>query len=61
MLGFSLALMLIPILISLWVCRSVAKKKGLSQRYWQVMALIFGPLAIPFVLFAKPASEKKEP
>lgn len=50
----SLLLILIPFGISLWVCHTVAKKRGLNLRFWHVMALMFGPLAIPFVFLAKP-------
>jgi len=50
----SLLILFIPIFVSLWVCHTVAKKRGLNQRFWQMMALIFGPFAIPFVFLAKP-------
>ena len=56
----SLALIFIPIVISLWVCHSVAKKRGLNRRYWQMMAIIFGPFAIPFVFLAKPPKDKAD-
>ncbi|MBL7003144.1 MAG: hypothetical protein ISR69_03860 [Gammaproteobacteria bacterium] len=49
----TLLLIILPIVISLWVCRTQAKKKGLSTQYWVTMAVIFGPFAIPFVLLAK--------
>ncbi len=58
--AFSIALFLVPLFISLWVCDRVAKKKHLNRRYWQIMALIFGPFAIPFVFFGKPEKPKKD-
>ncbi len=48
--------LLIVAIISAWACYSVAKSKGANTRFWIVMALCFGPLAIPFVFFAKPTS-----
>ncbi len=53
----SLAFIIIPIFLSLWICHSVAKKRGLNQRYWHIMAIIFGPFAIPFVFLAKPPKD----
>lgn len=37
-------------------CHYLAKRRGASPVFWGVMAALFGPLAIPFVLFSKPAS-----
>jgi len=45
--------------ISVAVCYYVAKQGGLSQRYWLVMAVLFGPLAIPFVFLAKSKRTKR--
>ncbi len=50
----TLALIFIPVFISLWVCDTQAKKKHLNRRFWQMMAIFFGPFAIPFVFLAKP-------
>ena len=50
----SIALLLLPVLLSVWVCNTIAKKRGLDIRFWNIMALIFGPLAIPFVFLGKP-------
>lgn len=36
-----------------WICYSVAKKRKASKPFWVVMGALFGPLAIPFVFFAK--------
>lgn len=40
------------------VCFYVAKRRGLNTRFWVVMGLVFGPLAIPFVFMAKPGDPK---
>lgn len=55
----SLLLIIVPILLSVWLCHLVAIKCGLNQRHWHIMALIFGPLAIPFVFLAKPQKTDK--
>jgi len=39
------------------ICYSVAKSKGANVPFWVLMAALFGPLAIPFVFFAKPTVE----
>jgi hypothetical protein len=41
-------------LLSALACYLVAKSRSADRRFWLVMGLIFGPLAIPFVFFAKP-------
>ncbi len=56
----SLLLIIVPILLSLWICHLVAKKRGLNQRHWQIMALLFGPLAIPFVFLARHQNADKD-
>jgi len=38
----------------------IASKRGASKNFWLVMGLIFGPLAIPFVFFAKTRDAKQE-
>ena len=40
-------------LLSAVICHFVAKGRGGNAVYWGVMGLVFGPLAIPFVFFAK--------
>ena len=31
----------------------VARKRGLSVRYWTILGLALGPFVLPFLLFAK--------
>ncbi len=31
----------------------VARKRGLSVRYWTMLGLVLGPFVLPFLLFAK--------
>ncbi|MDP5134558.1 hypothetical protein ORJ04_01170 [Rheinheimera baltica] len=48
------------IIISTTICYFVAKKKEANVSLWVVLGAVFGPLAVPFVFFAKPtASDKK--
>jgi len=35
-------------------CYAVARRKGLDRTYWLIAGFLAGPLAIPFVLFARP-------
>lgn len=41
-------------LVSIVICHFIAKSRGAKPVYWGVMGAIFGPLAIPFVMRAKP-------
>jgi hypothetical protein len=48
-----------PLLIALTltsalVCYFVARSRSADRRFWTVMGLLLGPLALPFVLFARP-------
>lgn len=40
-------------LISAGICHYIAGRKNLSKSLWGGLGAIFGPLAIPFVMFAK--------
>lgn len=35
------------------ICYSLAKEKNRNKAFWVVMGSFFGPLAIPFIYFAK--------
>ena len=43
-------------LLSALVCYLVAKSRSADRRFWLLMGLILGPLAIPFVFFVRPKS-----
>lgn len=49
----SIALLMFSALC-IYVCYSVAKSKKANVLFWVTMGLLFGPLAVPFVFFAKP-------
>ena len=40
--------------ISAVTCHQIAKRKGLKPILWGFTGAVIGPLAIPFVLMAKP-------
>ncbi len=57
----SLALLVMAItLFSAYVCFTVSKEKGLNSIFWLWMALIFGPLAIPFIYLSKSKDKAKD-
>jgi hypothetical protein len=39
------------------LCHQTAKRRGAKPVFWAVMGALFGPLAIPFVFFAKPKTQ----
>ena len=49
--------LLIINLISMILCFFVAKQRKAKIRYWLLVSLLVGPLAIPFVFFSKPVDE----
>ncbi|MEH6549899.1 MAG: hypothetical protein V7711_12875 [Pseudomonadales bacterium] len=51
---------LILALVSSIICYLVASKRGASIPFWIFVAIAFGPLAIPFVFFAKPRPNQAE-
>jgi len=44
-------------IVSIVVCHYIAKSRGAKPVFWGIMGAIFGPLAIPFALFAKPINQ----
>ncbi|GLS82891.1 hypothetical protein [Paraferrimonas haliotis] len=42
--------------VSMVICYQVAKARNASRRFWLIVSLLVGPLAIPFVFFSKKAS-----
>ena len=53
-------LVVIATVISVVLCHLIAKQKGLSPGFWAIMAVIFGPLAIPVLLLIKQREKKKK-
>lgn len=45
-------------ILCVYVCYSVAKGKGANVRFWILMGLLLGPIAVPFVFFAKKVDEE---
>ena len=43
------------------VCYLVAKQRKANAGFWVVMGAMIGPLAIPFVFFARPQSQAGSP
>ncbi len=35
-------------------CGYLANRRGASVKFWVICGLVFGPIALPFVLFARP-------
>lgn len=52
----SIALLMVSALC-VYVCYAVAKSKKANLLFWVTMGLLFGPLAVPFVFFAKPRNK----
>ena len=48
-------------LLSALVCYLVAKSRSADRRFWLLMGLILGPLALPLVFFAKPMTRERGP
>jgi hypothetical protein len=42
------------LLVSVVACHVIANRRGGNPVFWSVMGLLFGPLAIPFALLARP-------
>lgn len=47
-------LFFIAAVASAFVCRTIARERGATLWLWTALGLLVGPLAIPFVFFAKP-------
>lgn len=50
---FIIAVLLLG-LVSVVTCYLVAKKRNTKTSFWVAMAVLLGPLAIPFVFLSKP-------
>ena len=50
-----MVILIIVSAISIVLCYFVAKYRQANTSFWLITALLFGPLAVPFVFFSKPA------
>jgi len=48
--------LIIVSLLSMLACYLIARSRNADRGFWILMGLLLGPLAIPFVFFAKPTS-----
>jgi hypothetical protein len=56
----SLAFLVMAItLCSAFICFTVSKEKGLNSTFWLWMAIVFGPLAVPFIYLSKSKEKDK--
>ena len=46
-------------LVSMVLAYFIAEKRGADSVFWVIMALLFGPLALPFLYFSKPKNRLK--
>lgn len=57
--------MLVPLVIvtvvSALLCGIVAYRRRASAGFWFIAGLLAGPLALPFVFFAKPVASRHHP
>ena len=51
-------LLILVTLLGVAACGYIAKRRGANVRFWIICGLLFGPFALPFVLFARPMKEK---
>lgn len=42
-------------------CYAVARRRGLDRRYWLILGLLAGPLALPFVFLVRPKRRATPP
>ena len=55
-----LPVLIIATLLSMLACYLIARSRSGDRRFWVIVGLLFGPLAIPFAFFAKP-KPKQDP
>lgn len=55
-----LPLLVIVTLLSMLACYLIARSRSGDRRFWVIVGLLFGPLAIPFAFFAKPKTDPGE-
>ncbi|MGB1263667.1 MAG: hypothetical protein ACPG52_12210 [Cognaticolwellia sp.] len=52
-------MLLIITLVSMVLCYVIAKRRNANAVFWLLAAFLAGPLAIPFVFFAKPTANSQ--
>jgi len=52
--------LIIATLVSMAVCYQIARSRSADYRFWIVMGLLLGPLAIPLVFFSKPQDRDRQ-
>lgn len=50
----AIVFLLIINVICIFVCFFIAKWRKANATYWAILGALLGPLALPFILFAKP-------
>ncbi len=46
-------------IVCIFICYFFAKWRKANAVYWAIMGALIGPLALPFILFAKPKDENR--
>ena len=54
----AILLMALLLFASVVAWHAIAKRRGRNPVFWGLMGLLFGPLAIPYVLVARPKRPK---
>lgn len=57
---YGLLYLILSIVVFVYLARTMAKRKGLNPVFWAVMGGLFGPLALPFILLAKPEKRSSD-
>lgn len=52
--------LLVLVAVSALVCALVARKRGANVGLWLALGLLLGPLAVPFVFFAKASPQPRD-
>ncbi len=52
--------LLTAMLLSVWACWAIARLRGANVVFWVVLAILIGPLAVPFAFFAQPDKAPQE-
>ncbi len=47
------AILLTLSLLSMLLLYLIAGRRGANRKFWVIMGLLFGPLALPFVFFSR--------